>query len=264
MMKAFLDEAMERSREAALRRELVIPADELIPSALEADGPDFAEAMARNGGPVRVIAEVKRLSPSAGDINAGASVARTAAAYEEAGAAAVSVLTSEYGFGGSIRDISEARSGCRVPLLCKDFISMPYQVVEALATGASAVLLIADALPRRTLASLVHLCDEAGGVALVEAHSREGLERALEAQARLVGINNRDLETLEVDIATTERLIGLVPEGTTVVSESGIRTRQDVLRIEALGVDAMLIGEALMRSADPGEKLRELLAMEKT
>jgi len=260
-MKTFLADAMSESQRAAEQREQEVPSGRLecILASRALPAPDFPGALRGGGGPVRIIAEVKRLSPSAGQINSGASIAETAATYQRAGAAAVSVLTSAFGFGGSVGDISEAVAACGIPVLYKDFVSLPYQVLEAAALGASAVLLIADALESNRIEELARLARAVGCEALVEVHTEKALERAIDAGARVVGINNRDLDTLKVNLETTERLAGLVPPGIIVVSESGIKTRWDVQRIEALGVDALLIGEALMRAPDPGEMLGELI-----
>ncbi len=255
----FLDDALAAGGKAAAIRESILSTAglqrrlEVLPPA-----PSFESALTRGDGPVRVVAEVKRKSPSAGEIMPRAAVGETAAAYEEAGAAAVSVLTSEYGFGGQVSDLSEAREACGLPVLCKDFVSVPYQVLEARAMGASAVLLIAEALDEETLGRLIGQAESLGVAPLVEAHTESGLEKAVEAGASIIGINNRDLNTLEVDLSTTERLYGLVPSGSVVVCESGIRTRSDFDRMASLGVDALLIGEALMRGPEPGRRLSEL------
>lgn len=256
----FLDKAMERARVSAGEREVTVPVSTLEKAIAHRDvpAPSFAAAIRRGEGNVRVIAEVKRFSPSAGKVNAGATVAATAEEYEKAGADAVSVLTSGFGFRGCVQDLEEARSACALPLLCKDFISLEYQVLEAGAFGASAFLLIAEALGHEDLAGLIARGREIGMEALVEAHTVAGVDRAVDAGAGIIGINNRDLETLDVDISTTEELRGLVPRGCPVVSESGIRTSDDVTRMASAGVDALLIGEALMRAPEPWIRLKEL------
>jgi indole-3-glycerol phosphate synthase len=218
----------------------------------------FKDAITRGRGPVRAIAEVKRRSPSAGDISPGASVTDLVQAYELGGASAVSVLTSA-DFAGSLADLNEARTATSLPLLRKDFISCEYQVLEARVFGASAVLLISDALDAARLEALIRFAGDLGMDALVESHRSDSLARALEAGAGVIGINNRDLRTLEVDLAATELLAPLVPGGVATVSESGIRTREDVSRVRASGADALLLGEELMRSARPADRLRELL-----
>jgi indole-3-glycerol phosphate synthase len=256
----FLDDAMEAGILATAERERLTPVRELE-HRLADDGapvPSFRRAIARGDGPVNIIAEVKRVSPSAGEVSAGADVGKTAAAYESAGAAAVSVLTSEFGFRGQMNDLDEARRACAIPLLCKDFVSSHYQVLEARVHGASAVLLIAEALEPADGAGLMRHACSLGMDVLFEAHTLAGLAHAREAGAAVVGINNRDLTTLQVDLGTTEWLCKSIPKGTVVVSESGMRTRDDVVRMASLGVDALLVGEALMRAPEPGKRLREL------
>jgi indole-3-glycerol phosphate synthase len=258
----FLDEAVAAAKSSAEKRERLVPSP-VIERAVSERGPapQFKDALRRGGGPVRLIAEIKRMSPSAGDIRPGASASVMALEYRRGGAAAVSVVTSEYRFGGSIEDLDRA-SCSGVPLLRKDFIVSRYQVLESRARGASAVLLISEVLSEQELRELIDCAREAGLDALVESHGVEGLERALAAGADIVGINNRNLDTLEVDLGTTERLLPRVPGGAVVVGESGIRQASDVARLASLGVDALLIGEVLMRAPRPAEKLAELLGGE--
>jgi indole-3-glycerol phosphate synthase len=256
----FLDDAMAAAREAARRRMDSVPVSKLEEmSSSSKQPPDFEAAVSRGAGPVRAIAEVKRMSPSAGTIREGAPVGEIASAYERAGASAVSVITCGFRFGGAVEDLEAARTATALPLLRKDFISVPYQVFEARAFGASAVLLISEALEARTLLELAARPRGLDMSTRVEAHTREGLEKALESGAGIVGINNRDLRTLDVDVSITEMLLPFVPPDTIVVSESGIRTRECVARLAERGVDALLIGEELMRAAKPGDRLRELL-----
>jgi indole-3-glycerol phosphate synthase len=220
----------------------------------------FGEALTRPG--LSVIAEFKRRSPSAGEIRDGAEPAELARAYEEGGAAALSVLTDEAHFGGSLSDLTEARAACELPVLQKDFIVDRYQLYEAALAGADAILLIVAALDRDRLAAL-H--DEARSLdldCLVEVHDELELATALRVDADVIGINNRNLEDFNVDVQTTFELITDVPAGKTAVSESGIADRTTLEELERVGVDAVLIGEALMRSDDPAAKVRELLADE--
>jgi indole-3-glycerol phosphate synthase len=208
----------------------------------------------------RIIAEVKRASPSQGTIREEFEPAVLAKEFAAHGAAALSVLTEERFFRGSLLDLECVRSEVALPLLRKDFVIDGYQLSEAKAFGADAVLLIAALL---NSALLRELLDEARSLSLdplVEVHTESELERVLEAGAPLIGINNRDLGTFEVRLETTERLLPLVPEGVTVASESGFHTIEQIRRFEALGVRIFLIGEALMRAPRPGEKLKELLA----
>lgn len=220
----------------------------------------FDEAMTRPG--LSLIAEFKRRSPSAGEIRPGATVAEIAAGYEQGGAAALSVLTDEPHFGGGYDDLRAAREACELPILQKDFVVDPYQLYEAAAYGADAILLIVAALDDERLASLF---DAARGLdldVLVEVHDEPDLERALAIDADVIGINNRNLDDMTVDVATTFELITDVPAGKTVVSESGIADRAALFELEERGVDAVLIGEALMRAPDPEAKIRELTADE--
>ncbi len=237
------------------RRSLTSQAD--LESRLPERGRDrpFGEALVGPG--LSVIAEFKRRSPSAGEIS-NAAVADQVAAYERGGAAAVSVLTDGPHFGGSLDDLSAARTACGLPILRKDFIVDPYQLYEAAVYGADAVLLIVRALEDRELEAL-HA--EARGLdldCLVEVHDAEELERALELDADAIGINNRDLDRGVVDLATTFELMPDVPAGKAVVAESGISTRAELEELERVGVDAVLIGEALMGAADPEALTREL------
>lgn len=211
---------------------------------------------------ISVIAEVKRASPSKGDIRPDLDVAEIVAAYERAGAAAISVLTEPRYFKGSLDDIVTARKTLTslVPILRKDFIVDPYQIWEAAAAGADAVLLIVAALSADELAFFQKIAAEAGLECLVETHDPEELKAALASGAPLIGINNRNLRTFELSLQTTLDMIGLIPDGVLVVSESGIATSADVSRLAEAGVDAVLVGETLMRSADPGAGLRQLLS----
>ncbi len=256
----FLDDAMRAAAQAARERRREVPVSRLRQRAAEAPAvPSFADAIRRAGGGVRLIAEVKKMSPSSGSIKADARAGSIAGRYEGSGASAVSVVTSGFAFGGSLADLAEARSGCRLPLLRKDFIAEEYQVLEARAFGASAVLLIADALSLPRLERLLAYAGDLGIDALVESHSRGALDKTREAGAAIAGINNRDLRTLQVDLRTTERLLPYVPENAILVSESGVRGEEDMARLSGLGIDAVLVGEALMRAERPGETLRALL-----
>jgi indole-3-glycerol phosphate synthase len=205
-----------------------------------------------------VIAEYKRRSPSAGEIRAGARVADVVRAYERGGAAAVSVLTEEDHFGGSLDDLRSAREVTDLPILRKDFTIDPYQLYEAKAYGADAVLLVVGALSDSSLGSLYGISRQLELDAIVEVHDEEELSRALEIDADVIGINNRDLADFTVDLGVTFELLVDVPAGKTVVSESGIHTRADVEELERVGVDAVLVGEALMRAPDPEAACREL------
>lgn len=217
----------------------------------------FKEALTRPG--LSVIAEFKRSSPSAGEIRPGASVAETAIAYEQAGAAAMSVLTDGDFFDGSLDDLAEARKSCELPILEKDFVVDRYQLFEAKAFGADAVLLIVAALSEERLSALHEEAQALDLDCLVEVHDADELEVALGLEADVVGINNRNLDDLSVDTATTLELMTEVPTGMTVVSESGVSSRETMIELDRVGVDAVLVGEALMSGEEPGSALRALL-----
>ena len=258
-----IEELVRAARAGAERRRAQTPLEEL--ERRLADRPEqrpFREALTRPG--LSVIAEFKRRSPSAGEIRARAEPGEIAQAYEEGGAAALSVLTDEPHFGGSLEDLIQARDACALPVLQKDFIVDRYQLYEAAVVGADAVLLIVAALE---LDELARLYDEARQLdldVLVEVHQEKELEAALTFDAEVIGINNRNLDDFTVDVAATFELITDVPAGKTVVSESGIADRGTLEELERVGVDAVLIGEALMRSEDPAAKVRELTADEES
>jgi indole-3-glycerol phosphate synthase len=239
------------------KREDPLPAGQPTPP-VDRRAHAFRDALSAPG--IGVIAEFKRRSPSAGTLRAGAEVRTVVGAYRDGGAAAVSVLTEGPNFAGALADLEEARRACALPLLRKDFIVDPYQLHEARAAGADAVLLIVAALETPELASLHAEARALGLDVLVEVHDRPELDAALEIGAEIVGVNNRDLRDFSVDVARTERLMDSVPDGTTVVSESGIASPEQLLRLESLGVQAVLVGETLMRSGDPAAALRALTA----
>jgi indole-3-glycerol phosphate synthase len=216
----------------------------------------FRDALSGEG--VGVIAEFKRRSPSAGALREQPQLAEIVGAYEHGGAVAVSVLTEGPNFEGSLADLREARATCDLPLLRKDFIVDPYQLYEASAAGADAVLLIVAALEQTELASLFAAAQALGMDVLVEVHDREELGRALDIGADIVGVNNRDLRDFSVDLERTERLMDAIPSGVKVVSESGITGAEQISRLRQRGVSAVLVGESLMRAADPAAALRAL------
>jgi len=207
---------------------------------------------------VALIAEVKKASPSSGLIRADFDPVAVARAYEQGGARCISVLTDERFFGGSLEHLRAVRDAVSLPVLRKDFILEDIQLREARAWGADCVLLIVAALDRRSLAALAAETRELGMDALVEVHDEEELDAALLAGADMIGINNRDLRTFEVSRDTTRRLAPLVPEGIVVVAESGIRSRAEIRALKPWGVDAVLVGECLMRSPDIAAAAREL------
>jgi indole-3-glycerol phosphate synthase len=210
---------------------------------------------------LKIIAEFKRRSPSAGIIRDDLTVSEIVRCYERAGACAISVLTDEEHFGGSVADLSAARSSTNLPLLRKDFIIDPIQILEAATAGADAVLLIAAALDDVSLRRLRALAeDELGLDALVEAHTSGELRRALNAGARIIGVNNRDLRTFRVSLNTSERLIAEAPSDRILISESGLQSADSLRHLRQLGFRGFLIGEALMREHDPETALRDLVA----
>ena len=212
-------------------------------------------------GQSAVIAEVKKASPSKGVIRADFRPADIAASYEAGGAACLSVLTDIDFFQGADMYLSEARNACSLPVIRKDFTIDPYQIWEARALGADAVLLIVSCLEFTQLQELYGVAQEAGLDALIEVHDRSELEEALQLKPQLIGINNRDLHNFETDLATTLNLLSDIPEHIQVVTESGIHTTEDVNRMRAAGVDTFLVGEAFMRAVDPGSELSRLFGL---
>ncbi len=222
----------------------------------------FAKALTQNAHNVRIIAEVKKASPSTGVIRKKFDALEIAQEYEAGGAAAVSVLTDEKYFEGSLESMTLIKEKIALPVLRKDFIIDPYQVYESRVAGADAILLIADALKANKGEKLKELLGLAGSLsmaALVEVHDEADLEAALEAGAVIIGINNRDLTTLKIDIETTMRLVPLIPEGKIIVSESGINSSGEITRMRRAGVAAFLIGTSLMKATDISTKLKELM-----
>jgi indole-3-glycerol phosphate synthase len=221
---------------------------------------DAFTAALRRGGAVNVIAECKRRSPTRGVLRAAYDPVAIASSYARAGAAAISVLTEPTFFDGSLKHLAAVRDAVTTPLLRKDFIVDSYQLLEAVAAGADAVLLIVGALDDIALAELSREAAGRGLATLVEAHTEEELDRAFAVGAKLIGVNNRNLKTLEVDVNLSERLAARFTSSITAVSESGLRTSADLERFTALGYRAFLIGERFMTAADPGDALAGLLA----
>jgi len=248
---------VEATRDDVERRREITPLSKL--EAALRDRPEsrpFQEALTRTG--VSVIAEHKRRSPSAGAIREDLELVDIVQAYERGGAAALSVLTEPSHFGGSLEDLVAAREATHLPVLRKDFIVDPYQLVEAAAAGADAVLLIVAALEPEVLADLHREARALDLDVLVEVHDEEELETALAVEAEVIGINNRDLTDFTVDIERTYELLSDVPAGKTVVSESGFSTREQLDDLDRVGVDAVLIGETLMRAPDIEAACRDL------
>lgn len=221
---------------------------------------DFTAAIRRPDGALpRIIAEVKKASPSKGIIRQDFDPVSIALEYESAGAAAISVLTDVKFFQGDLAYLTACREATSLPALRKDFVIDEFQISEARAAGADAVLLIAALLDALTLRAFREQAEELGMAALVEVHDTLELGAALSSGARIVGINNRDLQTFKVEVETTFRLVKEIPSGLIIVSESGLATRDDLKRLADAGIDAALIGETFMRAPSPGEKLRELI-----
>jgi indole-3-glycerol phosphate synthase len=254
-----LDTIVAKRREDALRNEERVPVAELRRRASGIARRSLRAALLDGAGP-KVVAEMKRSSPSAGVIRE-LDPAALARRYEEAGACGLSVLTEPHWFGGSEADLRAARAAVRLPVLRKDFIVERYQVYEAAAWGADVVLLIAAALEPAALRDLYECAIGCGLEVLVEAHTEAELESASALPGALLGVNSRDLKTLKTDIGTALRLAGLLPHGRVAIAESGIRTRRDVEVLEAAGYRGFLVGETLLRADDPGVMLRELCGL---
>jgi indole-3-glycerol phosphate synthase len=252
-----LSRIVDSTRHSVERRRREVPLAELESRLADRhDERPFSEALSGPG--VSIIAEHKRRSPSAGAIREGSTVEDIVRAYDRGGAAALSILTEELHFGGSLSDLRQARAVTNLPILRKDFIVDPYQVYETAAAGADALLLIVAALDDDDLRRLFAEASSIDLDVLVEVHDEEELERALELDADVTGINNRDLSDFTVDLNRTFDLLSDVPAGKLVVSESGLYTRDQLDELERVGVDAVLIGERVMAAEDPEEALREL------
>lgn len=257
-----LDEIVENKRREVAESKRRTPLSELKRKAgLRAPPRDFTGALLDGNG-LKLIAEVKKASPSKGVIRQDFDPVQIARIYARNGAAAISVLTDEKYFGGRLSYLADVRrwlGQTAPPLLRKDFIIDPYQVYESRAHGADAILLIAAILPPAQLCELLQLSHSLGMICLVEVHNEDELKSVLKTEARVIGINNRDLKTMTTDVGVTARLRPLILQGRLVVSESGIHTRADIMMMERLGVSAVLIGEALMSAPDIAAKMRELL-----
>ena len=252
-----LDQLLETTKEDVARRRADVPGEELLAQLNTRTGQrPFKEALTRPG--LSLIAEFKRGSPSAGEILPGAPVERLVGAYEEGGAAALSVLTEPHHFLGSLDDLRAARRASGLPILRKDFIVDPYQLWESAVAGADAVLLIVAALADDDLRLLYEETIHLDLDCVVEVHDGEELERALAIDPEVIGINNRDLKRFETDLDTARELCPDVPAGKTIVAESGYERRDQLDELERIGVDAVLIGETLMRAEDTAAAVREL------
>ncbi|MGB8647009.1 MAG: indole-3-glycerol phosphate synthase TrpC [Anaerolineae bacterium] len=252
-----LDEIVANKRIEIDKRKTRIPLDEFRRRAESLQAPyDFAAALC--GERVALIAEIKPASPSHGTLQENVDPVRTAQLYAKNGAAAISVLTDRKYFHGEPNNLKAARVACDLPLLRKDFIVDEYQIYESRALQADAILLIVRILENTQLRDYRGLAAELGMAALVEVHTEEEVERALNAGAQIIGVNNRNLANLTTDLATTERLASLIPRHVVLVSESGIATRSDVERMALAGADAVLVGQALMQADDVASRVQEL------
>lgn len=254
-----LDEIMRHQREQLPRTMQDVPLADLRALVALAPPPrDFYAALKAPG--VSLIAECKKASPSKGLMAPDYDAVRLARTYEKAGARAISVLTDSRFFQGSLSDLRDVSEAVKIPVLRKDFIFDPYQVYEARAAGADALLLIASVLGSSDMAALLALTDKLGMSALVEVHTAEEVERVLPLGPRIIGVNNRNLQTFQVDFANTARLRSLIPPEIAVVGESGVKTATDVQVMADSGVDAILVGETLVKSADPLQTAKMLVA----
>jgi len=256
-----LDDILARTRaDVAVRKKARSPVELGVAAVIRGDDRRSLAAALRRPGAITCIAEYKRKSPSAGWINESADLETTVRAYAEGGASALSVLTDEPFFAGRLSDLEPARAASGLPVLRKDFIVDGYQVLEAVGAGADAILLIVAALDDAALTKLLGLARANRLDVLVEAHDADEVRRAVDVGAQIIGINNRDLRTFTVDRELAARLRPSVPADRIVVAESGIRNADDVARLRDAGVDAILVGETLMRAPDPAAALRDLLA----
>lgn len=253
-----LERIVGETRAELQRRKREVPLPALEASAGPSVPRGFRRALQRSSY-IAVIGEFKRRSPSAGALSDSPDLLEIVTAYERGGASALSVLTEGPNFAGSLDDLRAARAACGLPVLRKDFVVDRYQLHEARVAGADAVLLIVAALAQSELLALHELARELGIDVLVEVHDAEELRRAVDAGAELIGVNNRDLRDFSVDVERTFRLLERMPDGATVVSESGVSEPEQLLRLSEAGVHAVLIGETLMRASDPEHALGQLL-----
>ncbi len=255
-----LDEIIENTRKQIQERKSRIPEAELR-KLLEKRTvfADFRGAITRDKGRLKLICEVKKASPSAGIMKEDFDPVEIARAYGRGGADALSVLTEEKYFLGRLEYVSQIKGkGISLPILRKDFVLDAYQVLEAAAFGADAVLLIVGVMPKGEIEDAMRACDDYGLAPVVEVHTEDQVKQAIDIGAGIIEINNRDLRTLKVDTTTAERLFPLIPKGTVVIGASGVKGPEDVRRLRELGLDAILVGETLMRHPDPAALVREL------
>ncbi len=256
-----LDDIIAGVRSRLAVREQKVPLEEIKRRAAEApQAKDVVSALVDGPGAVSIIAEIKRASPSKGKLGEIPNPAALAQTYEQGGASMISVLTEELRFNGSLEDFAEVRRAVDIPLLRKDFIVTPYQVHEARAYGADAILLIVAALEQQALVSLIERAKSLGMTPLVETHSRLEVFQALDAGAEVIGVNARNLKDLTVDRRTVEEVIDVIPEGIVAVAESGVRSSRDVLDYALAGADSVLVGEALVTSRTPLDQIKDMVS----
>ena len=255
-----LDEILQNKRVEVEKAKRSYPL-EFLSSQIEKTQPpkDFLKSI-KSDGRVKIIAEIKCASPSKGILREDFNPTQIARSYAQGGASAISVLTDERFFKGDLTHLRDVKGAVSIPLLRKDFIIDPYQVYEARLYGADAILLIAAVLDAKTLTELLRLTHFLGMNAIVEVHSEGELEKALIAEGKIIGINNRDLKTFNVSLQVSTRLMNLIPKEKVAVSESGIGSSEDIKRLKNEGIYTFLIGETFMKARDPGEKLKNLLA----
>jgi indole-3-glycerol phosphate synthase len=256
---AVLDEILEGKRSEIKQRQSGLSLPELKSRVKDLPSARSFLILLKDNSKTRIIAEIKKASPSAGIIRQEFYPDKIAQSYYAGGAAAISILTEENFFHGSINYLSQVKGTVPLPVIRKDFVIHPYQVYESRYYGADALLLIATILGTEELKDLVGLCLDIGLEPLVEVHSQPDLDKALATPATLIGINNRNLLTMRIDLSTTQSLLKAIPSTKTIISESGIKTREDIVRLESWGIKAFLIGEVLMQAGDIKNKLQELL-----
>ena len=258
-MRMILAKIVEEKRKEIERAERRISLNDLKDRARTVSGKSTFKKYISRKGRINLIAEIKKSSPSKGIIRSDFDPTKIALTYQASGASAISVLTDERFFDGKLEYLRLVKSRVTIPVLRKDFLISEYQVYESAVNGADAILLIAGILTPEELNRYFGIAKELGMDALVEVHNEEDVEKALASPAVIIGINNRELSTFNVDIATTQRIIRLIPENKVIVSESGIETYEQVMFLKSLGVNAVLIGETFMRAEDIGAKVRELI-----
>jgi len=256
-----LNEIIAYKKEELAETKRRLPLSEVKATALDSEPVRAFDKSIFGDEGIKLIAEVKKASPSKGVIREDFDAVRIATIYEQSGASCISVLTEQKYFQGKLEHLNAIRKAVQLPLLRKDFIIDEYQIFEARAAGADAILLISACLDRQQIADYIGIANRLTLAVLVESHTYKELDKALLAGAKTVGINNRDLRTFKVDLRTTLDLMKDIPDSCTVVSESGISTREDVAKLQQAGVDAILVGESLMREKDIGIKMKEILGV---